>query len=99
MLDPSCERFLRILSAGGGAAHPRDAAARRESFRTLLSLAGSADAAPAITIDRVVASPHGAIPVRLYRPEGIAARADPLPTCVFFHGGGFVAGSIETRPR
>jgi acetyl esterase len=35
----------------------------------------------------------GGVPLRIYRPEG-----DPAPTAIaFFHGGGFVIGSIETH--
>lgn len=32
------------------------------------------------------------VPVRVYRP---VAESGPLPTIVFFHGGGFVLGSVE----
>lgn len=32
-------------------------------------------------------------PARLYRPHG----DEPVPTIVYFHGGGFVVGSIETH--
>lgn len=34
-----------------------------------------------------------AIPVRVYRPEGVG----PHPVLLFFHGGGFVAGSLDTH--
>jgi acetyl esterase len=33
------------------------------------------------------------IPARVYAPAG----GGPHPTCVYYHGGGFVAGSIETH--
>jgi acetyl esterase len=33
------------------------------------------------------------IPARLYRPK---ARFDKLPTVIFFHGGGWVSGSLDT---
>lgn len=36
------------------------------------------------------------IPVRIYRPEGVTGR---LPVLVYFHGGGFVSGSIATFDR
>ncbi|MGH7277257.1 MAG: alpha/beta hydrolase, partial [Candidatus Rokuibacteriota bacterium] len=38
----------------------------------------------------------GPIPVRLYRPTGVPA-ATALPGLVFFHGGGWVIGDIETH--
>jgi acetyl esterase len=43
--------------------------------------------------DRKIPGPEGSIPLRIYRPEGKA----PLPALVFFHGGGWVIGSIETH--
>ncbi|MUV89879.1 alpha/beta hydrolase fold domain-containing protein [Halapricum sp. CBA1109] len=43
--------------------------------------------------DGTVPGPDGDIPVRVYRPEG----AGPFPTVVFFHGGGFVSGSLDSH--
>jgi len=97
MLDSSSERFLRILSAGGGNASSVEAATRRDSFKTLLGLAGAAETAPIVVEDRVVDALSVRVPVRSYRPLRLAGSSGPLPTCVFFHGGGFVAGSIETH--
>src|SRR5690349_3863255 len=97
MLDSSSERFLRILSAGGASASSLDAAMRRESFRTLLNVASAAETAPLVVEDRLVDALSVAVPIRLYRPLRLAGSSEPLPTCVFFHGGGFVAGSIETH--
>lgn len=45
--------------------------------------------------DRVIDGPGGDLPVRIYRPSS----ADPgaAPVVVFFHGGGFVAGDLDTH--
>ena len=43
--------------------------------------------------DRRIPGPAGEIPVRIYRPGGKA----PLAALVYFHGGGWVIGSIETH--
>jgi acetyl esterase/lipase len=40
--------------------------------------------------------PHGAIPLRLIRPRGAAEDA-PLPVLVYYHGGGWVIGDLETH--
>jgi len=45
------------------------------------------------TEDRTIPGPNGDIPVRIYRPEGDG----PFPVVVFFHGGGFVIGSITSH--
>jgi acetyl esterase len=46
-------------------------------------------------IDGDFASPGGKIRFRRYRPSGGAA--GPLPTLIYYHGGGFVIGNIETH--
>jgi acetyl esterase len=42
--------------------------------------------------DRTVSGPAGPIRIRSYHPPGVGPRA---PALVFFHGGGWVVGSIE----
>lgn len=44
------------------------------------------------TDDGTIPGPDGDLPVRVYRPEG----PGPYPTLLFFHGGGFVFGSIAS---
>ncbi|RJF94722.1 alpha/beta hydrolase [Oleomonas cavernae] len=46
------------------------------------------------TEERRVAGPYGDIPVRLYVPNGLPQ--GPAPTLVWFHGGGFVIGDLES---
>jgi acetyl esterase len=43
--------------------------------------------------DRKIPGPGGEIPIRVYTPEGKA----PMPVIVFFHGGGWVIGTLETH--
>jgi acetyl esterase len=47
------------------------------------------------TINGDFAGPGGKIRFRRYRPQGEAA--GPLPTLIYYHGGGFVIGNIETH--
>jgi acetyl esterase len=46
-------------------------------------------------IDRTIPGPAGAIGIRITRPRD--AGDGPLPALVFFHGGGWVVGSIATH--
>ena len=53
--------------------------------------------APAVSAtDRTVPSPDGEIPVRIYTPDN-SGTDERLPLLVFFHGGGFMAGSIRSH--
>jgi acetyl esterase len=49
----------------------------------------------------VAEGPHGAIPLRLYRPiRGDGARTDAatsLPVLVYYHGGGWTIGDLDTH--
>ena len=44
-------------------------------------------------VDRTIPGPGGDIPIRLYYPRV----AEDLPILVYFHGGGFVLGNIESH--
>src|SRR5690349_12588899 len=50
-------------------------------------------AAVAEVRDTRIATPAGPLPARIYRPLSPAA---PLPTVVWYHGGGWTTGSLET---
>ena len=43
--------------------------------------------------DRTAPGAAGAVPVRIYTPPG----GGPFPGIVYFHGGGFVIGDLETH--
>ncbi|AJT69530.1 Carboxylesterase NlhH [Streptomyces lydicus] len=43
--------------------------------------------------DTAVPGPAGDVPVRIYRP----AAGGPAPTVVFFHGGGWITGDLDTH--
>ena len=45
-------------------------------------------------VDRTIPGPGGDIPVRVYTPVDAAT---PPGVLVYFHGGGFVAGSIASH--
>ncbi|MCB1488967.1 MAG: alpha/beta hydrolase [Bauldia sp.] len=94
-LDPHAKRLLDMLAL----ARPADPAQmaieeRRESFRKLMALSrGGADVAS--VEDRTIPGPGGPLTVRFYRPEGEGD--GPLPVVIFFHGGGLVAGDLDTH--
>lgn len=47
-------------------------------------------------VDHRIPGPGGEIPARLYRPSA-AAGADRRPLVVYFHGGGWVVGSLDSH--
>ena len=95
-LDRQARRFLDMLAAGGAADTGYAAVAQRRQALTDLSgwTAGEPPHIGAVR-DDVLPGPNGPIPIRLYTPLGAAA--DPLPAMIFFHGGGWVAGGLDTH--
>jgi acetyl esterase/lipase len=92
-LDSRVKRFLNLLAAG----NPPDARsatveARRKGLSTLMEFAGPPLALEQVE-DRTLPGPEGALRVRLYSPS----KADILPGLIYFHGGGLVAGSLDTH--
>ena len=95
-LDPHAKRFLDMMAAAG----PKTAAAdtieaRRNAFARLMALSGPGPAL-ANVIDEAIAGPEAAIPLRVYTPQSATARP---PAIIYFHGGGLVAGSLDTHDR
>jgi acetyl esterase len=44
-----------------------------------------------------IPAPHGAIPARMYRPNGVRLVGGLAPALVFFHGGGWVIGDLDSH--
>jgi acetyl esterase len=57
--------------------------------------AGSAQDLLVSTEDRVIPGPNGPIPVRIFQTDA----AHPRPIVMYFHGGGWVIGSLNTHSR
>jgi len=47
--------------------------------------------------DLAIPAAHGAIPARLYRPKTLRQNNGLAPCLIFFHGGGWVIGNLETH--
>jgi len=94
-LDQQAKAFLYRISAQRLSSFntlPLDVA--RKAYDRLMELPGLKPETVAKVENRLVSYPSNSsqIPVRIYTPAG----SEPFPVLVFFHGGGFVLGSIDT---
>jgi acetyl esterase len=96
-LDPPTAAVLQLLADQGTPMSmvngtPQQA---REGFRTMtVGLRDPATLAQVQAVeDGTIPGPAGEIAVRTYRP----AADGPLPTILYFHGGGFVIGDLDTQ--
>jgi acetyl esterase len=92
-LDPRAKRFLNILAAG----NPPDARSatveeRRKGLISLMEFGGPPIALERVE-DRTLPGADGSLRIRLYSPS----KAGVLPGLIYFHGGGLVAGNLETH--
>jgi acetyl esterase len=95
-LDARVRRFLDTLAASGAASTlTLSAEERRHSLAQLLSFSGPARAIGSIE-NRTLPGPESQLRVRIYTPLGLGSR-EVSPGLVYFHGGGFVAGSLDTH--
>ncbi|MGB6394121.1 MAG: alpha/beta hydrolase [Bradyrhizobium sp.] len=95
-LDPLAKRLLAMMAAASTGERARPTTdERRQSLVKLMQFARSN--AMVTTIDGVLPGPAGDLPYRLYTPA--QDEDEHLPGFVFFHGGGMVAGSIDSHDR
>lgn len=92
-LDPQVAKLLRQM-AGPAITDITVDQARREMIRSSQQL-GEPPELPLVE-DRTVPGPNGDIPIRVYKPIDTDAT---LPVLVYFHGGGWVIGSIDTHDK
>jgi acetyl esterase len=97
-LDPDAETVLEMVRASGRPAYEVVGAVEaRRLFRAGFEVLGADPAPVAATRDLSAPRPDGStIPLRLYRGSGTGA-AEILPVLVYFHGGGWVIGDIESH--
>jgi acetyl esterase len=90
-LDPQARIYLdKLESLKLPGFHTMPPEESRRFFRAMRGLTGKPDPVDAVE-DRITAN---SIPLRAYRPIG--AREGPLPCLIYYHGGGWVLGDIET---
>jgi acetyl esterase len=90
-LDPQAQVILEAMSAGLPFEPDLDVDEFRAQFSEMSLPSEAVSIAKAE--DRSIRGPQGEIPIRIYTPEGDG----PHPMVVYFHGGGWVIGSIETH--
>jgi acetyl esterase len=92
---PDVRMFLQFLNAmPGPKMHEMDAAGARAQMVQLKEVADLPEGELAIMRDLTIPGPAGDIPARLFDPR---AGREPGPAIVFFHGGGFVIGDLDTH--
>jgi acetyl esterase len=94
-VDRELAAVAELLPRGGG--EGGDPATVRARMRAVVGAMGAGPVPDGVTVtDRVVPGPSGApgVRVRVYEPT---RHTGPWPALVYFHGGGFVAGDLDSE--
>lgn len=97
MLDPQAKVLLeQIAAAGRPSLHLLPPPEARRTYRETRMPLQPPPPDVASVETRNIAGPHGPIGARLYRPLG-AQPTEIVPALVYFHGGGFTIGDLDTH--
>jgi acetyl esterase len=94
-VHPEFQLLLDLVSASAAAAPPiaeQTPEMGRETYAGLSAIAGTGPEVTSVE-DRTIDGPAGDLTVRVYRPDGDR----PFGITVFFHGGGWVIGDLDTH--
>jgi acetyl esterase len=90
-LHPQVKTAIEQMAAAGPPLHHLSPAEARKAIEAMRATKGEPEHVAKID-DRTFRGPAGNLPMRIYTPDG----RGPFPVLVYFHGGGWVVGSIET---
>jgi acetyl esterase len=97
MLHPQAQALLRLIEEKGvPPTHTLTPEQARAWYRERRTFTQPEPPQVAAVRDMEARGPDGPIPVRSYRPMG-SAPSDVLPVLVYFHGGGWVIGDLDTH--
>lgn len=95
-IDPQLKSLLdQIAGAGRPPVWQQTVQEAREGLRALARMTDTREVPIGKVESRSVAGGAGEIAARFYTP--VAAGSAPLPALVYFHGGGFVLGDLDTH--
>ena len=97
-LDPDAAAIYQAFQQAGRPAYETlTAPEAREYYRNARDVMNPEPPALESNKPLSIPAPHGAIPARIYTPKTLRKNNDLAPCLVFFHGGGFVIGNLDSH--
>lgn len=98
MLHPQANALIELMAKRGVApTHTLPPVEARAVYRDRRTYTQPDAPAMALVQDLMAPGLDGEIPMRLYKPLDVASPAKGLPVMVYFHGGGWVIGDLDTH--
>ena len=96
-LDEQTKALLANLKEGGfRPAHQVPVEVSRAGLEEMANVMAGPKEDVYETEDRTIPGPGGDIPIRIYRPSAVVD-GETLAAAMFFHGGGFYLGDLESH--
>ena len=96
-LDPEVRAVIElVIKAGRPPYHQLSPKEARQLFRETRPASTPTPPTIGLVKDLTAEGQFGSIPLRLYRPADVSATTR-LPVLVYFHGGGWVIGDLDTH--
>ena len=97
MLHPQARALIKLIDdRGDPPTHTLPVQAAREGYRERRGYVQPVPPEVALAEDLRTDAAHGSVPLRHFRPAGTAVNA-VLPGLVYFHGGGWTIGDLDTH--
>ena len=98
VLDPDAAAVYKAFQEAGRPAYETLTAPEAREYYLTARLVVNPDPPELESVRELsIPAPHGAIPARLYTPKKLRKTDGLAPCLVFFHGGGWVIGNLETH--
>jgi acetyl esterase/lipase len=98
VLDPDAAAVYKAFQEAGRPAYETLTAAEARDYYMQARLVSNPEPPELKSVEPLaIPAPHGAIPARFYTPKTLRARNGLSPCLVFFHGGGWVIGNLDTH--
>jgi len=96
VIDPATDAFLaQVRDSGGKPLYELSVEEVRATITANSEMLAGTPIEVGSVVDRTIDAAGVSIPLRVYTPSG--EQRAPLPVVMYFHGGGFVAGSLDTH--
>jgi acetyl esterase len=98
VLDPDAAAVYRAFQEAGRPPYETLTAPEAREFYMAARLVSNPDPPELQSVEPLsIPAPHGAIPARIYTPRKLRKTNGLAPCLVFFHGGGWVIGNLDTH--
>jgi acetyl esterase len=98
VLDPDAAAVFKAFQEAGRPAYETLTAPEARAYYSQARFVSNPEPPELAQVEPLsITAPHGTIPARIYRPKKLRQNDGLSPALVFFHGGGWVIGDLDTH--